>query len=181
MGLKDRYIFLQKLFHQPTVNASVTPSSRFLAEAMVHGIDFSRVKTVVEFGPWTWVITKAIIKNVPEHVQIICVEFDKTYVDMIHTLFGKRVTIIHGNVNDLYHILQKHNLQRPDVIISWLPFTVYTPELIKHLGFYIQSWTIFRWFSYLPHKIRDIYKPLPLKQKTFVLRNVPPAFVFWAN
>jgi phospholipid N-methyltransferase len=51
MGLKDRYIFLQKLFHQPKVNASVTPSSRFLAQAMIQGIDFSRVKTVIEFGP----------------------------------------------------------------------------------------------------------------------------------
>lgn len=181
MSLTSRLLFLQKLFRQPTTNASITPSSRYLARAMIKGIDFSHVRTIVEFGPGTGVFTKAIIKKAHPECSILCIEYEEAYVELLNRDFGKRIIIEHGSVLDIEQILHKHNIARPDLIISWLPFSVYTVELMKTLETYINKWTIFRWFSYTPHQFRDIYKELPLEQKAFVLRNIPPAFVFGAN
>lgn len=181
MWLKSRYLFFKKLFHQPKLNASITPSSRFLAAAMVEGIDFSQVKTIVEFGPWTGVFTKVILKKSHPDATIICIEYEKEYVDLLQTYFNNKIIIEHGSVIDVKQILKKHNIENPDLIISWLPFNVYTVELMKELHSYIKQWTVFRWFSYTPHQFRDIYQELPLEQKAFVIRNIPPAFVFGAN
>lgn len=181
MWLKARYLFFKKLFRQPKVNASITPSSRYLAAAMVKGIDFSHIKTIVEFGPWTWVFTKVIMKLAHPQATIICIEYEKEYVDLLHKEYWHRIILEHGSVIDIKEILKKHHITRPDVIISWLPFHVYTLWLMKELHEYIKEWTIFRWFSYTPHQLREIYQELPLVKKAFIIRNIPPAFVFGAN
>ena len=181
MWLKTRYLFFKKLFRQPKVNASITPSSRFLAAAMVEGVDFSNIKTIVEFGPGTGVFTKVILKHAHPDAKIICIEYEKEYVDMLKRDFGNKIIIEHWSVIDVKEILAKHDISRPDLIISWLPFHVYTVWLMQELHEYIKAWTVFRWFSYTPHQLRDIYQELPLEKKSFVIRNIPPAFVFGAN
>lgn len=181
MWLKNRFLFFKKLIDQPWVNASITPSSRYLAAAMVKWVDFSHSKVIVEFGPWTWVFTKVLLKHAKPNTKIICIEYEKEYVDLLHKEFGNRIILEHGSVLDITDILEKHDIQTPDIIISWLPFHVYTVKLMQELHEYIKKWTIFRWFSYTPHQLRDIYKELPLVQKSFIVRNIPPAFVFGAN
>ena len=125
--------------------------------------------------------TKVIMKLAHPKAIILCIEYEKEYVDMLHKEFGSRIIIEHGSVIDVKAILAKHNIHKPDLIISWLPFTVYTIWLMKELHEYIKAWTIFRWFSYTPHEFRDIYQELPLVKKDFIIRNIPPAFVFGAN
>ena len=148
---------------------------------MVKGIDFSRIKTIIEFGPWTWVFTKLIVKYAHPEAKIICIEYEQEYVDLLKKEFGSRIIVEHGSVIDIKKILEKYNVNRPDAIISWLPFNVYTVWLMKELHEYIKQWTIFRWFSYTPHQFREIYQELPLVKKSFIIRNIPPAFVFWSN
>jgi phospholipid N-methyltransferase len=46
-------LFFKKFIRQPKINASIMPSSPMLAQAMIDGIDFSRIKTIIEFGPGT--------------------------------------------------------------------------------------------------------------------------------
>ena len=181
MWLKSRYLFFKKLFRQPKVNASITPSSRYLAAAMVKGIDFSHVKTIVEFWPWTWVFTKEILKHAHPDTKVLCIEYEIEYVDLLHKAFWNKIVVEHWSVIDIKEILTKHDVTRPDIIISWLPFHVYTAWLMKVIHEYIKAGTVFRWFSYTPHQLRDIYQELPLEKKSFVVRNIPPAFVFGAN
>lgn len=181
MWLQSRIVFFKKLFKQPFVNASITPSSRYLSKAMLKDIDFSHIHTVIEFGPGTGVFTKFIINNVHPTTKIICLEFDWEYVKLLHNQYGHRIILEHTSVANLTDILTKHAIAKPDLIISWLPYSAYNISLMKDINLLIKLWTIFRWFSYTPHQFRDIYKELPLVQKSFVLRNIPPAFVFGAN
>gem|GEM_PF-2252070 len=53
LSLSSYGLFFKKFVTQPTINASIIPSSPRLAQAMIDGIDFSRIKTIIEFGPGT--------------------------------------------------------------------------------------------------------------------------------
>ena len=57
--------FFKLFLKQPTVNASVTPSSKKAAIGMVRGLDLSKMKYVVELGPGTGVFTDILAKRLP--------------------------------------------------------------------------------------------------------------------
>ena len=181
MWFNARIVFLKKLREQPLTNGSITPSSRYLARAMIHGIDFTKIHTIVEFWPWTWSFTKLVVDRMHKSTTFICVEVDEEYVKLLHTLYGHHIIIEHTNVTDLPAILSKHNIAKVDLIISGLPFQVYTHSLINSLAVLIKQGTVFRWFSYTPYWVRKIYKWLPLQHKKMVIHNIPPAFVFGPN
>ena len=177
----DYFLFFKKFLMQPKLNASIVPSSRFVAQAMTDWIDFSLIKVIIEFWPWTWVFTQYLVQHSYPKTKIICIEYDKQYAQILSKRFGDSVYVECWDVHDLQNILARHDIKHPDLIISWLPSNIYQAHLLQLLQTYIHRWTIFRWFSYAPHTIRSAYQWFPLEHKRFVLRNVPPVFVFWAN
>ena len=61
--------FLKVFIKQPKVNASITPSSKRAARAMIKDIDLSKMKFVVELGPGTGVFTDILAKRLTQTVK----------------------------------------------------------------------------------------------------------------
>ena len=148
---------------------------------MIDGIDFSHIRTIIEFGPGTWSLTQCLVQNAQPNTQIICIEYDQEYAQLLSTLYWTRINVEHADVNQLQVIMDHYGIAQPDLIISSLPARIYQSSLLQLLHWYINSGTSFRWFSYAPHDFRTAYQWLPLVHHSFVLCNIPPAFVFGAN
>jgi phospholipid N-methyltransferase len=61
--MNEHLLMLGRFVRSPRTVGAVSPSSRALAAEMVRGIDMSGPTTVVELGPGTGVITRAIVEG----------------------------------------------------------------------------------------------------------------------
>jgi phosphatidylethanolamine/phosphatidyl-N-methylethanolamine N-methyltransferase len=62
--LGARAAFLKEFIKAPHVMAAVAPSSRKLGHAMVQGLELSRARTIVEYGPGTGTFTRAVLEEI---------------------------------------------------------------------------------------------------------------------
>ncbi len=182
MSRSSKWLFLKKFIAQPSINASIIPSSQALARLMIQDIDWSIVDVVVEFGPGTGVFTRHIIKYAKPDAKIILLEFDQDYCQFLKDKFGDQVIIISWDVRKLEQLIKKHNLSVPNLIISWLPYFPFTwqewTKLLQYLKTIIDQWCIMRWFSYSPWRFHKTYQILHPTLVDYTLSCIPPAFVY---
>lgn len=178
----DRILFALQFLLHPIRNASVTPSSVTAAKAMVNGIDFTDMSTIVELGPGTGVFTSEILAKATPGTRVILIEIEKRYVDLLRKKFGDIVIVEHASVADLERIVTKHG-GRVNLIVSGLPVVIHgvTEKFLESIKRYTDGGTIYRFFSYSPPRVRRIYRDLPVYQVTLALRNVPPLWVYGIN
>src|ERR1700691_5191658 len=60
---RDYTLFFSEALRSLSVTASLFPSSRFLASALLRAIDFSAARVIVELGVGTGAITKEILRR----------------------------------------------------------------------------------------------------------------------
>jgi phosphatidylethanolamine/phosphatidyl-N-methylethanolamine N-methyltransferase len=151
---------------------------------MIAGIDFSKIDSILELGPGTGVFTKLLVKYANPKAKIICIDYEQPYLDLLRSEYGDRVILVQGEATKTPEILASHGIERPDIVLSWLPYSALRDshgDLVKQLIDYTAQGTIFRWFSYTPSKFLAAYKGLPVERKSFVLLNLPPAYVYWVH
>ncbi|HZV70055.1 MAG TPA: rRNA adenine N-6-methyltransferase family protein [Saprospiraceae bacterium] len=180
---KERALFLLNFIKNPIRNASITPSSKIASSAMMKGIDWEKVNTIVELGPGSGTFTKEILARAKPGTQIILFELETTYVDLLRKKFGNRVHVIHASAHLFEEILKEMKLPKADLIISGLPF------LARHLNQLIfdsiqhqtDKGAIFRFFTYMPPLMKLVYKGINLRKVAFVFKNIPPMWVYGIN
>lgn len=181
--MREKLLFLKNFLRNPLRNASIIPSSKASSRAMLKGIDFNRVSVVVELGPGNGVFTQEIIKTVNDDTKIIVFEIEPTYINLLHHKFGDRIILINKGAHLLLETLEELGIDKVDVIISGLPFLKgeikqQTDEAIYQLT---KKGAIYRFFTYMPGIMKNVYKELPIEKKYFELRNIPPLWVYGIN
>lgn len=180
---KEAFLFARNFFKNPLRNASITPSSVFAGRAMLKDIDFSTIHTVMELGPGTGIFTEELIRRCVPNTKIVLVELEKSYVENLRRKFGARVTVENTDAGFLEEVLEKHDIVRPDLIISGLPFfkEALSDRLLASIKKQTDQGTIFRFFTYMPPIAKRLYKNLPLRKTAFVLKNIPPLWIYGVN
>lgn len=178
--MNERIVFFQNQLKNGRKNASITPSSLFLAKKMIRNIDFNKIDSVIELGAGTGIFTEYILKNIKKWTKVICIETEDNYVEILKEKFGNKIIIHQEDVKNIDHIRKTNNIEKIDLIISWLPF-VPAQSIHKEIKKYIGEWTIFRSFTYQPHIFKKQYHDFPIRKTWFALFNFPPARVFGVN
>lgn len=180
---KERALFLLNFIKNPIRNASIIPSSKVASSAMMKGIDWEKVNTIVELGPGSGTFTREILARAKPGTHIILFELEESYVDLLRKKFGNRVKVIHASAHLFEDILKEMQLPKADLIISGLPF------LARHLNQLIfdsiqhqtDKGAIFRFFTYMPPIMKMVYKGINLRKVAFVMKNIPPMWVYGIN
>jgi phospholipid N-methyltransferase len=73
MLFKKNLVFLLSYFRDMNIGA-VIPSTRFVVSRVIRAIEFSRVSTVLEFGPGEGVMTRAVLAQLRKEGSIITFE-----------------------------------------------------------------------------------------------------------
>lgn len=150
---------------------------------MMHGIDWAKINTIVELGPGSGTFTREIIARCKPETKIVLVELENSYVELLRNKFGNRVQVVHASAHLFEEILTDLKLPEADLIISGLPF------LARHLNTLIfnsvrhqtDKGAIFRFFTYMPPIMKLVYKGINLRKVAFVLKNIPPMWVYGIN
>jgi phospholipid N-methyltransferase len=180
---KERALFLFNFIKNPVRNASIIPSSKIASGAMMEGIDWNKVNTIVELGPGNGTFTREILARCKPDAKVVLFELENSYVELLRKKFGHRVQVVHASAHLFEDILKEMKLPKADLIISGLPFL--GKNLNQLIFDSIQHQTdkgaIFRFFTYMPPIMKMVYKGINLRKVAFVMKNIPPMWVYGIN
>jgi phosphatidylethanolamine/phosphatidyl-N-methylethanolamine N-methyltransferase len=180
-GVNDHFRFLAGLITRPKITGAVSPSSRGLARAMAREADARGNGLVLELGPGTGPVTRALIERGVAATRIVAVEFNPDFCALLRQRFAG-LTVIEGDAYDLEGTLPA-DLGGPfAAIISSLPLLNREPAAraalvqaligrLAHGGGLVQ-------FSYGPKPPVAAGAGFTVKRTAFVPFNLPPAQVW---
>jgi len=177
--LEDALTFFKGFFLYPRRMGAILPSSQYLARSMVSCIDQSQSGFVLELGPGTGVITKAILNSGIAADHLISLEITPHFAEQLRQQIPA-ITVLQGDAMYLSELLKNKNPIR--TIISSLPLRSMTQAARDHLFSEIQK-TIapsgqFIQFTYSMRKDTDYYPANFKPMNSFIVwRNIPPARV----
>ena len=179
--IKNRFpwstlLFLRRFIAQPGQIGSVAPSSHFLVQEMLKLTDWGTVTNVAELGAGTGVVTEALLRKISPNAGLSVFELDRKLREKIE---NRLKIAVFPDACDLAQVIRPGSL---DVVISSLPWTTLPKEVsgkilqgviacLKPNGQFIAyqySRQMHRLFCHLFESVRI----------SFVLRNIPPAFVY---
>lgn len=179
-----RLLFLFQYIVNPRTVGAILPSSRYLGDKMVEGIDFKKAAYIVEYGPGTGVFTKKLLeKRRPETIILLVEQNKEFYLLMKEKLKDeKNVFIVNGSAENSSQYAKDYGMPYADYVISGLPFAslpksvsanilLDTVKILKRDGEFIA----FQYTTFKKTFFEQFFTKIDVKRE---LRNVPPAYVF---
>jgi phospholipid N-methyltransferase len=128
-----RLDFLRGFLRDPQQVGSVIPSSRFLERRVVALAGVRSARLVVELGPGTGGTTRAVLRELPRHATLVCIEIDPHFTQLLRRNTDPRLVIHQGSAADLGQILAEHGLSGVDAVISGIPFSTMDRDLGRRI------------------------------------------------
>jgi len=175
--------------------ASVAPSSRHLARAMMEGLPINDVRTVVELGAGTGAITRVLLETLPPQATLLAFEINPEFISYLQKSFpDPRLVLLNARAEDMGHELRRLGHNRIDAVVSSLSLR-FMPDhqqriLQDILAPFMDEKSVYTQYQYV-HGVRLEkgkilrHSSLPFLREYFgsihcrtIWRNLPPARVF---
>jgi phosphatidylethanolamine/phosphatidyl-N-methylethanolamine N-methyltransferase len=126
--LGDETRFLKRAFESPRLTGAVAPSGRFLARAMARSVDPGGDGLVVELGPGTGPVTRALIERGVARERLVLVEYDGAFCRLLAQRFAP-AEVVRGDAYDLERTLTRLRDRPIAAVVSSLPLLNQAPAL----------------------------------------------------
>ena len=187
--MNEHLLMLGRFVRNPRTVGAVAPSSRALAAEMVRGLDLSGASCVVELGPGTGVITRAIAQKLGPDAHALAVDIEPEFVAAIARRYP-RIEAVCASAVELPALLRARDSFPADHIISGLPFASLpgdiTSKILDAISLSLRPGGTFTTFQYLngyPTPLASQFRLAMTARmggppaRRVVWRNLPPAFV----
>jgi phospholipid N-methyltransferase len=187
--------FLSEALTDFSTVAAISPSSKYLATAMLEPLRLRRTRVALEFGAGTGAITHALLEQLPLQATLLVFEINPRFFDCLRqSISDPRVILINSSVEYLDSELRRRGIEQVDAVTSSLGLA-FMPDrdrqaLFQRLWPFLHPKSVFTQFQYI-HGLQVTEGRLcrlnlrPLLSRYFgsvesriVWRNLPPAFVF---
>jgi phosphatidylethanolamine/phosphatidyl-N-methylethanolamine N-methyltransferase len=116
----DEVAFIRSWIDKPITMGAVTPSGKVLARAMARPVDLDIPGPVVELGPGTGAVTKALVEHGVEPSRLVLVEFNPAFCRLLRTRYPE-ATVIQGDAYRIQHLLSGLLKEPAAAVVSGLP------------------------------------------------------------
>lgn len=190
MGIKSRLAikfddeirFIRGMMAQPKTVGAIMPTSARMAAKMASIIDTGSGLPVLELGPGTGVITKAILAMGIKPENLVSIEYSTQFYQHLQDKYPG-VNFINGDAFNIEQTLEAYRGQKFDCVISGIPllnFPMHSRvKLIESLLDLLPPGRPVVQFSYGPKspvaKHPAVYKT---EHFDFIVRNIPPAQIW---
>ena len=178
--VKENAAFLKRFVSRPRQVGSVIPSSPFLTKAMMSKINWDEASCIAELGAGTGVFTRAIVSKMRPDAKLFPFEIDpalKTIIENEHPSLT-----VYGNAMELSSVIAENGVSQLDYVVSSLPFSVLplrvTVSIFDAIDKCLKPGGKFIAYQYSRFTRYYLQKRFEKVATSFVLCNVPPAFVF---
>jgi phospholipid N-methyltransferase len=176
----ESMVFLRRFVGAPRQVGSVTPSSRFLTRAVMDKIAWDDACCIAELGAGTGVFTRAIVQHLSGNGQALVFEIDPALKKVIE--HEHRGLAVYGDACELSQIMEGRNIRQLDYVVSSLPFAVLPPRMtaaiLDAVDKCLKPGGKLVAYQYSRHMKPYFEKRFADVKISFVLRNIPPAFVY---
>jgi phosphatidylethanolamine/phosphatidyl-N-methylethanolamine N-methyltransferase len=182
--------FFQAFIREPASVGALSPSSRFLALAMIEGFDFRRANTIVELGAGTGAFTGPILERIGKNTTFFALELDRIHARGLKRRFPD-LTVYNDSAERMLDYLALHHKVSADYVVSGLPWATIPPDvqdrIIDAILASLAPHGVFTTFAYLHARwlpqARQFRRVLQKRFDTVdispvVWRNLPPAVVY---
>jgi phospholipid N-methyltransferase len=174
----DWWLFFTKFLRQGKAIASVTPSSPWLARALVQGIELGQARCVIELGAGTGPITAELLRSASPGCRVVIVERDADFCQRLRRRFPQ-ADVVQSDATELESLLQQRRLESVDHVISGLPLPSFpAPErdrLLKVVARKLTPAGTFRQLTHMPWVYYRLYRRyFSDVEFCFVPLNIPP-------
>ena len=119
-ALADQARFLKTVIGQPRLTGSVAPSGPWLARAMARAVDPTREGLIVELGPGTGPVTRALVARGVACERLALIEYDPGFCRLLAQRFAP-ARVIEGDAYDLPKTLAGLTGEPIAAVVSSLP------------------------------------------------------------
>jgi phospholipid N-methyltransferase len=177
----DKMEFLREGIRNIKTVGTITRSSRFLCSKVVSLSNLDGSKCIVELGAGDGVMTKYILKGMPQDARLFAFEINPKFCERLRSISDPRLCVVEDSAENLEFHLSAHGFSQIDTVFSALPFVVLPHDVanaivascyrfLKPFGQYLQIH-----YSLLEKNLyKDIFGHVDV---TFHLLNIPPAFI----
>lgn len=178
----DEIRFIKGMISTPKTVGAIMPTSARMAARMASIIDTGSGLPVLELGPGTGVITKAILEKGVKPENLVSVEYSSEFVRHLRGKYPG-VNFINGDAFSLAETLQNYKGQQFDCVISGIPLLNFPMhqrvKLVEDLLKLIPAGRPIVQFSYGPvSPIAARPDSYTIKHFDFIVRNIPPAQIW---
>ncbi|WP_349356832.1 class I SAM-dependent methyltransferase [Sphingobium nicotianae] len=184
--MSAKLFFLKEFFRDPRAVGSVIPTSRAAIDALLDPVDWSRVRTVVEYGPGTGVFTREILSRIRPSARLVAIDTNRVFIDYLRDVIADdRLVCVHGSAADVEAILARCGEHAADYVISGLPFSTLpgaiTDAIMDSTCRAIRPGGAFLVYQYSLFVMPMLEARFDRVQLGRVWRCTPPARLFWAH
>lgn len=129
----DRLAFFRGFLKRPKQVGSIIPSSRFLERRLTRATGAERAQRIVELGPGTGGTTRALLRAMRPDAELIAIEINPHFVDVLQRWPDPRLTAVQGSASDIGKILDQLGGAAPDVVVSGIPFSTMTHPIGREI------------------------------------------------
>lgn len=183
-GLKDDARFLKNWASKPLTTGAVSPSGKALAQRMARSVDLNSDVPVIELGPGTGSVTKALLEHGVVPKRLFAVEFNPDFCKLLRQRFPD-CNILQGDAYAIKSTLAEYGVEEASSFVSSLP--LFTRPLADRVSLIDAALSLmpkggeFIQFSYAlvpPVKVEEIPVPCELNVSPWIMLNLPPARVW---
>lgn len=162
---------------------AVTRTSKFVVKKILTYIK-PEYKYFLEYGPGDGVVTREILKKVPEGGKFVVIELNEEFFRELSKIKDPRFKAVKGDIAEYSNKLHTLGLPRVDFALSSVPFTIIGPntreEILKNTAESMSEGGTFVMFQY-SLLMRSVIKKA-FKNVSYYLepRNFPPYFIMTA-
>jgi phospholipid N-methyltransferase len=177
-----RFSFFKGFLRHPSVVGSITPSSRFLERRIVAKSGIAQARMVVELGPGTGGTTQAILNALPDSSRLLALEIDPNFAAALKSLPDPRLHVHLGSAEQIGDALAHYGLQRPDAVVSGIPFSTMPAEdgrrILRAIWACLQPGGCFVAYQFLKRVAELDQATLGPPEVAIEFLNVPPVRLF---
>jgi phospholipid N-methyltransferase len=171
-------LFLGKFFRHGTTIGAVTPSSRWLARAMLDGIDWRAARCVVELGAGTGAVTAELLRRAGGACRVLIVERDADFCGHLKRQFPAAEVAL-ADARDLERLLAERQITQVDHVLCGLALPWFSPAdrhtILDGSRRRLHPGGSFRQLTYMPWVHTRVYaRYFGQVGFRFVWRNLPP-------
>ncbi|WP_235884040.1 class I SAM-dependent methyltransferase [Saccharopolyspora elongata] len=129
----DEYrTFFQTAVRNPRMVGAATPTSAAVAATVAQVVPTTGTPVVVELGPGTGSLSDGIHRRLPTGSRHVGIELGEGMVEHLRA-HKPWMEIVHGDASDLLALLDKHNIDRVDAVISSIPWSLLPSDAQNHI------------------------------------------------
>lgn len=176
--------FFSEAIKSIKTTGSIKPSSKYLVNKCLKGLNFSDADTIIEFGPGNGCFTEEILNSISKNTNLYSFEINSVFYNYCKSKFANNsnVKIVNESALDLGIFLNKKSIKKANFIISSLPFAIFNESQKKDLLNTIKSNLnkdgVFVQYQYSLGNYKELKNTFSKVDVSLVVRNLPPAFIY---